>query len=653
MTRFALLPRLALLCLALSLPSGAMAGAAQENAALADAMKLVDQQDFESAKAAAFAAGPIGVDLVEWSRLRAGDGLLGDYETFLAKRPDWPGMPLLKEKGEVAVARATDPARVIAYFGTDLPRTGTGSLALIKAYDAMGRGKDAEAEALRAWTSLTFTADEETQLLALHGPALNVADEVRLDRILWDGDRVAEALRMLPRVSKDWAALANARLALRADKAGVAALVTAVPKGLKDDAGLAYERFLFRMRANNYADAATLIIDRSSTAARLGDPEAWAERRILLARYLMRTNSPHEAYKVASSHFLTQGTDYADLEFLAGYIALRKLSDPATALKHFDRLQKASATPISLSRAWYWTGRAEAAAGDKTKAKAAYQNAAQYQTSYYGLLAAEKLGLNLDPALLANTRPAGDWHQASFAQSSVLDAALRLAKADEARLSARFFLQVGQGLSDAELAQLADLALQSGQYRTAVVIAKAAADRGVVLPRPYFPVPDMVPDNLEVSRALALSISRRESEFDPEAQSRAGALGLMQLMPATALKLSKDMGLAYSTAKLTTDPAYNVQLGSAYLRQMADEFGPSVALIASGYNAGPRRPREWITAYGDPRLASVDVVDWVESIPFAETRTYVMRVAEGVVIYRAKLKGVSGPVRISAELRGR
>ncbi len=653
MIRFALLPRLALLCLALSLPSNVMAGEAQETAALADAMKLVSQQDFESAKAAVFAAGPIGADLVEWSRLRSGDGLLGDYEAFLARRPDWPGMALLKEKGEAAVARSSDPARVIAYFGSDLPKTGTGSLALIKAYDAAGRSKDAEAEALRGWTSLKFSAAEEAELLSLHGVALAVADEVRLDRILWDGSRADEALRMMPQVSKGWAALATARLALRADRANVAALVAAVPKGLKDDAGLAYERFLYRMRQNKYADAATLILDRSTTAARLGNPEAWAERRILLARYLMRTGSPRDAYKVAASHELTRGASFVELEFLAGYIALRKLDDPARALTHFDRLQKASATPISLSRAWYWTGRAQAAAGDKTKAKAAFQKAAQYQTSYYGLLAAEKLGLALDPALLANSRPAGDWRKASFARSSVLDAALRLARADEAQLAARFFLQLGQGLSDGELAQLADLALQSGQYRSAVLIAKAAADRGVILPQPYFPMPDMVPDNLEVSRALALSISRRESEFDPEAQSKAGALGLMQLLPATAEKLSKDMGLAYSKAKLTTDPGYNVQLGAAYLRQMADEFGPSVALIAAGYNAGPGRPRQWIAAYGDPRLASVDEVDWVESIPFAETRTYVMRVAEGVVIYRAKLKGGSSPVRITAELRGR
>ena len=647
------LARLVLLCLAMIVPASVKATEAQEIAALRAAIVLVDQNDWEGAAAAALGAGPVGADVVEWSRLRGGDGFLGDYEAFLMRRPDWPGLLLLKEKGEAAVARSSDPTRVIAYFGSDLPKTGTGALALIKAYDATGHKADAEAEAQQAWAELKFTADEETQLLALHGAAIKVANEVRLDRILWDGGRADEGGRMLPRVSKDWAALATARMALRADKDGSSALVAAVPVGLKDDAGLSYERFLYRMRHNNYADAATMIIDRSTSAARLGDPEAWAERRLLLARYLMRTGAPKDGYKVASNHQLIPdvGSDYGDLEFLAGYIALRKLDDPAKALVHFVRLQKAASTPISLSRAFYWQGRAYAAAGDKAKAVAAYTTAARYQTSYYGLLAAEKLGLPLDGALLSKAKT-GDWRAASFAHSSVLDAALRLARAGDEQLSARFLLHLAKGLSAAELAELADMSLQMRQFRSAVLIAKVAAERGDVLPDPYFPVPDIVPDNLAVSRALALSISRRESEFDPEAVSKAGALGLMQLLPATALKVANGLGLPFSVSRLTSDPAYNVTLGSAYLKEMVDEFGGSVALIAAGYNAGPRRPREWIAAFGDPRLASTDAVDWVESIPFAETRTYVQRVVEGVVIYRAKLKGVAGPVRITAELTG-
>jgi soluble lytic murein transglycosylase len=234
----------------------------------------------------------------------------------------------------------------------------------------------------------------------------------------------------------------------------------------------------------------------------------------------------------------------------------------------------------------------------------------------------------------------------------VLEAARLLARAGDRTLAKRFFLHLAEGLATDDLASLADLALQIDEPHIALLIAKAAAERGVILPRAYYPVVDMVPDALPVSRALALAIARRESEFDPAAQSPAGARGLMQVMPGTAKIVSRDLGLDYALGRLTGDPAYNVTLGAQYLRDMADTFGPSVALIAAGYNAGPGRPKAWIDSFGDPRRADVDVVDWVETIPFAETRTYVMRVVEGVVIYRARLKGVAGPVRISAELKG-
>ena len=552
----------------------------------------------------------------------------------------------------MAVARSTDPDRVLQYFGGEAPAKAAGILALTAALEAKGRHSEAVEAATIGWTKLKFTADEQAHLLDTYGPDLRVAHELRLDRILWDGNRADEGARMLPLVSKDWAALGKARLALRADKDGVSALVNAVPKALKDDPGLAFERFLFRMRHDNYADAAALIVDRSASAQGLGDPMAWAAKRADLARILMRKGEPKSAYRVASTHHLTDLGDMGDLEFLSGFIALRKLNDPARALQHFERLAGAT-TPISQARAQYWLGRALEASGDKTKARSAYGKAANYQTSYYGMLAAEKLGLTLDESLLSNAPPAGSWKGAGYAKSSVLEAAARMAAAGNEQLSARFMLHLGESLSDAELGTLAGLALDLGQYRSAVLIAKAATERGLVFPSAYFPVPDMIPESLPVSRALALSIARRESEFDPEARSPAGALGLMQMLPATAAEVAKDQGIKFSKAKLASDPAYNATLGAAYLKELVDQFGPSVALVASGYNAGPGRPRGWVDAFGDPRLASTDVVDWVEMIPFTETRTYVMRVVEGVVIYRAKLRGTAGPVNISDELTGR
>ena len=618
---------------------------ADEAQALATALQVAAGKDWVAA--AAVTSG-IGATVVEWMRLRDGDGKLGEYEAFLVQHPDWPGLALLRAKGEVAVARSTDPERIIRYFRDVPPQTGLGALTLIKALVALGRDAEADAEALRAWTELSLSKEDEAELLGLFGAALKVAHEVRLDRILWTGGRHDEAERMLPRVTEDWRALGSARLALQTDRPGVSALVDAVPPAVAGDPGLAYDRFVWRMKRDRYDDAAALIAERSDSAARLGNPEAWAERRALLARRLLRQGEAQAAYRMAARNHLTAGTDFVDLEFLSGFIALRRLGDPGVALEHFRRVKAAAKTPISLARGDYWIGRALEAAGQS--ATDSYRSAAQYQTAYYGLLAAEKLGMDLDKALLGGA-PA-DWRVASFAGSSVLEAGRLLLQAGDRGLAKRFFVHLAEGLGEGDLAALADLALQEGEPHVALLVAKAAAERGVILPRAYFPVVDMVPDGLPVSRALALAISRRESEFDPGARSPVGARGLMQVMPGTAEIVSKKLGLGYAVGKLTGDPAYNVTLGAQYLREMADTFGPSVALIASGYNAGPRRPAAWIADFGDPRRVEVDVVDWVEMIPFTETRTYVMRVVEGVVIYRARLKGAVGPVRISAELRG-
>lgn len=636
-----LIPRL-LLCLCLLAPP-ALADDAQP---MQSALRLALGKDWDAALAAAPAG--VGRDVILWQKLRDGEGSLGEYEDFLSRRADWPGLPFLKEKGEEAAARSTTPSRVIAYFGRDLPQTARGAIALVQALKADGQAGLAETEAMRAWAELSFTAEEETALLLLEPEALARVHQLRLDNLLWQGRR-AEALRMLPRVGPEWQRLAAARIGLRADQNGTTALIEAVPPGLKADPGLAYERFLWRMRRDAYDDAVQLLLDTPADA--LGRADLWADRRALMVRWLMRKERPKDAYRIASRHGLTSGADYADLEFLAGFVALRKLGDPETALRHFGHLKAGVSTPISVARAEYWLGRAEEAAGRNDRAAAHYKAAAGHQTAYYGLLAAERLGQSLDPFLLDDSRPA-DWRGAGFAKSSVLEAALLLQKAGDRTLAKRFILHLGEKQDAAGLAQLADLALRLDEPHIAVLIGKAAAERGIIIPRAYYPVPGMVPDGLSVSRALALAISRRESEFDPAARSHADARGLMQVLPSTAKLVAKELALEFEASKLIADPAYNVTIGSAYLARMVKEFGPSIALIASGYNAGPNRPKRWIEEFGDPRQDSVDVVDWVETIPFAETRTYVMRVAEGVVIYRAKLKGQVGPVRITAELKG-
>jgi soluble lytic murein transglycosylase len=365
----------------------------------------------------------------------------------------------------------------------------------------------------------------------------------------------------------------------------------------------------------------------------------------------MRAGEARTAYRLASRHGLTGGSTYADLEWLAGYVALTYLDDPETALRHFENLRLAVETPISLGRAGYWEGRAYEAMGNAEMAQAAYAFGGEFQTSFYGLLAAEKAGMPMDPELTGRTEY-GDWRTSSFANSSVLAAALLLQRAGEMTLAERFLTHLAEGLNAQEVGQLANLAFELEEPHIALMIAKRAAEGGIVVPSAYYPVVDLGASNPIVPPELALSIARRESEFDPTVVSGVGARGLMQLMPGTAEEMAGDLGLSYSANRLTTDPAYNATLGVAYLAELVNNFGSNFVLVSAAYNAGPSRPIRWMEERGDPRSGQIDVIDWIEHIPFTETRTYVMRVMESLPVYRARLSGQTEPIRLSEELTG-
>jgi soluble lytic murein transglycosylase len=617
---------------------------------LARAFDLAAQGQWPAAAEVVAPLGPVAADIVEWQRLRAGEGTLTDYEAFLTRRPDWPGLAGLRDKAEAAVARSTTPARVIRWFDGRDPATADGVAALARALRADGQGDTAAAMLARVWPDLRLDEAAQALLRDLAGDALGRAQHIaRLDHLLWE-DRRAEARRMLPLVGADWQALAEARLALREDRDGVNALIARVPQPLAGDPGLAHARFDWRARKGRTEDALALLRDRSASAAALGRPEAWAGRRAGLARAALRDGKPKLAQAIAAGHHLDSGSQAADLEFVAGFAALRA-GDAAAALVHFERLGALVATPISVSRADFWQSRALQALGRTAQAQAALARAARHQTAYYGLLAAEALGQPLDPALAAPTA-LPDWRKGAFLNSSVTEAALLLYRAGDRALARRFLLHLAEAQDAPGLEAMGAFALDKGDAHLAVLVGKQAAARGIILPGIYFPDPGaLMPEGLAVDRALALAIARRESEFLPEAVSPAGALGLMQVMPGTAKLMADKLGLAHRPAALTTDPAFNARLGAAYLAHLAEEFGASLALKAAGYNAGPGRPRAWMAEIGDPRRASVDVVDWVEMVPFTETRTYIMRVAEGVAIYRARA-GAGGPVAITALLRG-
>lgn len=623
-------------------------------AALDDAMGAVKKQDWDTARRIARSDSAVTAAIVDWHWLRMPNSgaPFSDYRAFAQTYPHWPGMPLLQRRGENAIPASADPAQVIAYFANQPPQTGTGALRLAVALQAQGRADDAGAEAVRAWTNLSLSAQDESVMLARFGPQLGDHHIARLDNLLWRG-WYNEAERMRNRVPAGHRALLDARRALRQDTAGVDSFISAVPDDLQSDPGLAYERMEWRKRKGRSESAVELMLERSATAERLGRPEMWAKRRRPEARQLMRNGDARRAYLLAAQHHLSEGSDYADLEWLSGYIALRKLNNPAAALDHFRRFRMAVVSPISLGRAGYWEGRALDALENPIGAAAAYGFGAEFQTSFYGQLAAEQAGVPMEPEMTGSeTFP--DSSQAAFKQSSIFKAGVALHQADELVLSARFLAHLAESLTRTEIGQLLDATDGLGAPYIQLTIAKRAASMGHTLHAGYFPLMDLSTSGRpDVSPELALSIARRESEFNPVVISPAGARGLMQVMPGTASDTAAELGLSYALGRLTSDPAYNATLGTAYLQKLRNEFGGSTVLVAAGYNAGPGRPRSWVKTYGDPRDASVDAVDWVEHVPFRETRNYVMRVTESLAPYRARLSGQTVPLTLGQELKAR
>ncbi|MCG6904605.1 MAG: lytic transglycosylase domain-containing protein [Rhodobacter sp.] len=607
--------------------------------------------DWETAGRLAANDSAVAADIIEWQRLRAGNGSFAEYRLFLARNGDWPGLDLLQKRGEASIPVGSAAVHVIAYFAESPPQTGYGTLRLAEALAASGDSARSRATLVRAWQTLDMSAEDEAAILAAHEKIVKPHHTARLDHALWQED-IAAARRMLPLVDDGWRALATARLALQRGAASVDALIEAVPAQLAKDPGLAHDRMNWQVSKRRRDTAADMIIARSSSAAALGRPAHWANWRRVLARQEMRAGNGKRAYALASNHHLEPGSDYADLEWLSGYLALRYLKKPDVALTHFRRFRTAVFTPISLGRAGYWEGRALDELGQSEAAQKAYADAARQQTSFYGLLAAEKAGVPMDPVLTGKDGII-PWRGTGFSRSTVFKAAGLFFQAGQNWETARFLRHLCETTDKDELVALSDYALSLGDPYLAVRVAKQIAQRGVVAPRAYYPMPSLGEGNLPVAEELALSIARRESEFHAAAVSGAGARGLMQLMPGTAKQMAGKLGVTYQKSRLTSDPAYNAALGSAYLAHLTEEFGNNIVLIAVGYNAGPHRARSWIEARGDPRDMDVDVVDWIEHIPFRETRNYVMRVAESLPVYRARLSGKVQPPGLLAELSAR
>lgn len=617
------------------------------------AMAAISADDWDAATKAVASESAVAKDIVEWHRLRDGDGGPLAVLEFLQRRPDWPGLDWLRKRSEPAFANA-DTHTVLTFFEGERPQTAEGALRYAEALDAAGRGGEAQVAVVLAWRTLPMGAEAQDGFIATYGRLLAKHHTARLDQMIWQQDLVS-ARRMLPLVDDGYRKLAEARIGLLEMVNGVDGLIAEVPKQLSDDAGLAFARFEWRMRKRRDADAIEMLYDRSTSAERLAQPDAWLPRRRQLARDAMQEGRPQQAYRIAANHFTTSeaGYGYADLEWVAGFVALRQLDDPERAAFHFERFDAAVDTPISKGRAGYWLGRAYEAMGDMAKAQAAYEAGANFQTSYYGLLAAEKAGKHFSLEF-DNEKSLPSWRGAEVTRSDVFEAGLMLLSVGEDALAERFLTHLAESLRTEDVARLGAMAIELKRPHLAVMLGKRAAQTGAQITAPYYPLHPMAEMAHPAPVELVLSIARRESEFDPTVISGAGARGLMQVMPATGRHVARNLGITHehTTGRMVQDWKHNARLGAAYLAELIEDFDGNPVLVSAAYNAGPARPERWMLEMGDPRRPQADVVDWIELIPFAETRNYVMRVAESLPIYRSRLGMEPLPVPFSEELKG-
>ncbi len=605
---------------------------------------------------------PLAIKLVRFYRFQMQDAANAEeIDAFRRANPTWPMQHLLTRRWEEALAKVVDDGTVIRAFGSQTPVTDQGRLRLA---DALARtnARGTDAAIRTAWIENGFDAAGERAFLDRYAVRLTADDHWRrFERLAFTGGgpALAQATTQATRLSTERTAMAQTWIALRRDAANAPALRAALPASQRNHPGLVLEHARWLRRAEQDARAAQLW-QTQGTAAQEAAPAAlaslfWNERH-LLTRRLLRMNDNQAAYAVVVGHGLADGEAAMEGEFLAGWIALRRLNQPAVAERHFKKLSEASRAVVTQARAFYWLGRTAAARGDTRAASGYYQQASAFPTTYYGQLALLALGQD-DAALAARIRaerdPAPDAsHVAAFNANELTHAAGLLIGWGEARRARAFLLQMeDQARTPGDRTMIAQYATRLGRPDLAVWIARRSGIDGVVLPQTGWPMPYAVPGN-SIEPAMALAIMRQESNFESDVISPAGARGLMQLMPGTARTVARRLGERTSLAALTDDTGHNMRLGTTYLRQMLDQADGCAPCAFAAYNAGPHRLREWLGTNGDPRLpdSGVSMIDWIELIPFNETRNYVQRVVENMVVYRA-LRNETTPHPLSAWLR--
>jgi soluble lytic murein transglycosylase len=580
-----------------------------------------------------------------------------DIRTALNELQGWPGRTSMRTRAEQAIfdSRLSADERVAFLRQDNGPLTGDGRIALAIALRDAGQRSEANEIARAAWREDALTSATEDRALAEFSSVLTQEDHAaRVNGLLWRDQRTA-ARNLFSRISSADRALANARIAVQSrQRRGLQAAIDAVPASRQDDPGLLYDRAQYRRRTDQPVDAMQMAARISPREAPAGARAAIYDERRLYVPRAMRAGNYNLAYQLVSNHGLASGEKFADAEWMSGWLSLRYLNQPQRAAEHFSHLSENVSSPVSLSRALYWRAEAARALGQTGEAERLLSEAARYSFTYYGQLAATR-GDRTATLSLPETAQVSNEARDRFNNRELVRALRLMAEVGAQRDFESIAFYLDDTLDDPmEIELLAQLAREQSYNRTALRSAKAGLFRNVVATSAAYPLIDLpatVQSGNRIEPALVLAIIRQESEFEVGAVSHANAHGLMQLIPSTAQAQARREGMSYERGALTTDPQYNMTLGSAHLADLVDSFNGSYVLAIASYNAGSHRTREWISDWGDPRSPSVDVVDWIELIPFSETRNYVQRVTENLQVYRYRLAGRPTEIQLERDLK--
>ena len=561
-----------------------------------------------------------------------------DYQVFLNKNSDYPRISRVKYLAEHKLStESVSPKKIIKWFGENDPLSGYGKMILGESHILIGDKNKGTKLIKEGWITADLSKNELKYFRKKYKKYLNADDYIkRADYLAWNGDRwdLRRLIRYLP---KDYELLYNARHLLMSKGYGVDQAIANVPQKFKNDAGLNYDRLKWRRKKGRVDSSTEILLKIRNDKEYLVRPDKWWKEREIISRALLYKKKYEISYKISSNHGMTEGAEYAAAEWMSGWIALSFLNDPITAKDHFRNFYENVSYPISLSRGAYWLGRAYEKIGEREQSNNWYREATKYLTTYYGQLAFLKLNPN-GKFELEKDMEIDPKYRIQFFNKELVKISYLL---DELKKD-KYTKHILRHLANDNIAKgsevlAAELATSINRYDFAIQVSKIASYQKRFHNKYNYPIistPKYINKRKIPESALILSIIRQESEFDLEANSHAGAKGLMQLMPYTAKLVSKQAKLPYSKSRLTTDPEYNINLGSHYIAGLILQYDGAYPFAVAAYNAGPNRVKYWKKINKDPQKKQVDYVDWVELIKFRETRNYVQRVMENYNVYR-------------------